>query len=381
MKPILLLTAISCSALSLFAQPDPYLLKDFKKINSPAICVTFSPDGKSLLAGYNDGFARIINIQDGSYSDAFGDHRKGVKAVEMSSSGKFIITAGDNNLKCWNTSFEQLYVMKDMTTTIMSADLDSSGSYIVAGEFNKTFKLFDAIKGEKIAGFRGHTDVAMTVCFNHDGSKIASASGNGNIRIWDRATQQLLGQLSGQTDDIYSLAFSDDDKYLASGAKDKTINLYDLQNFQLINTLKGHTNQVMDVEFSKDGLHLLSASFDKSIRIWEVKTGKCLYSFIDNKDAVLDVEFSPDGKTFASASFDQSIKLWNFSHEIMVDYYYSPQVITEMQDRVFLPKQKGESKDNYEARQIRAAAMKKEIYERYYQKYLGDLKNGTLPTL
>lgn len=381
MKNILFLLVLMISASPLIAQPDPYLMQNFKKVNSPAVCASYSPDGKTLFIGYNDGNARAINIENGSFGDDFGGHWKGVKAVEMSSNGKFMFTAGDNTLKGWTSDGTQIYVIKDMTTTVMSADLDSSGRYIVAGEFNKTFKLFDAVKGEKIADFRGHTDVAMTVCFNHDGSKIASAAGNGNIRIWDRETQQALAQLNGQSMDIYSLAFSNDDRYLASGSKDKTINIYDLRDNKLINTLKGHTNQVMDVEFSKDGLHLLSCSFDKSIRLWEVQTGKCLYTFIDHNEAVLDVEFSPDGKMFASASFDQSVKIWDFSHEIMVDFYYSPQVIEEMQNRVFLPKQKGEAKDTYDARSAKAAKMKMEIYDRYYQKYISDLKNNTLPTI
>jgi len=381
MKKIILLTTLFINVSILSAQQDPYLLKDFKKVNSPAICVSYSPDGNSLLAGYNDGNARIISIADGTYSEAFGGHWKGVKAVEMSNDGKFIFTAGDNTLKGWTPDLKQIYNGKDMTTTIMSADLDSTGKYIVAGEFSKTFKVFDALKGARLAEFRGHTDVAMTVCFNRSGSLIASASGNGNIRIWERESQKLVAQLNGQTVDIYSLALSNDSKFLASGAKDKTINIYDLKENKLIRVLKGHSNQIMDVEFSPDGLFLLSASFDLTIRLWELQTGKCLYTFFDNKEAVMDVEFSPDGKTFASASFDQSIKVWNFSHEIMVDFYYSPQINDEMQDAVFLPKQKGEAKDSYEIRQVKAAQMKKEIYERYYEKYLGDLRNGTLPTI
>lgn len=377
----LLLLLLFISRAPLFSQPDPYLLKEYKKSGSPAVCVSFSPDGKSLLAGYNDGNARIITIESGSTGEGFGGHWKGVKAVEMSRDGKFIFTAGDNTLKAWTPDGQALYVIKDMTTTIMSADLDSTGKYIVAGEFNKTFKLYDALKGEKIRDYRGHTDVAMTVCFNRGGNLIASASANGNIRVWDRETQEVLTQLSGQQDDIYTLAFSNDGHYLASGSKDKTINIYDLQKKELMQVIKGHTNQVMDVEFSPDGLHLLSASFDQSIRLWELKTGKCLYTFIDHEDAVMDIEFSPEGNTFATASFDQSVKLWNFSKEIFVDYYYSPLVIEELSAPEFLPRQKGESKEVYEARKTKSDALRKEIYEKYYQKYLMDLKEGTLPTL
>ncbi len=374
------LLALILSA-NLFAQPDPYLLHDLKKVNSPAVCVSYTPDGKSLVVGYNDGNARLISIEDEKYGEAFGGHWKGVKAAEMSRNGKFIITAGDNTLKCWTPDGQQIWINKEMTTTIMSADIDSSGKYLVAGEFNKTFKLFDAITGDKISDFRGHTDVAMTVCFSPDGSKIASASGNGDIRIWDRESQTLLAQLNGQSQDIYSLAFSDDGKYLASGSKDKTINIYDLQKYKLFTVLKGHTNQIMDVGFSRDGLHLVSTSFDKSIRIWEIPTGKCLYTFIDHKEPVLGVAFSPDGTTFATASFDETVKVWSFSHEIFVDYYYSPEVIEEMDNIVFHERQKGESKDNYEKRQARAAIKKQEIYDRYYEKYMNDLKNGTLPSL
>jgi WD40 repeat protein len=381
MKRIFLLPTLALLSAILSAQPDPYLLKDFKKVNSPANCVSFSADGKSLVAGYNDGNARIINIEDESYGPAFGGHWKGVKAAEISPDGKFIITAGDNTLKCWSPEGVQLYIIKEMTTTVMSADLDSTGRYLVAGEFNKTFKLYDAPKGSKITDFRGHTDVAMTVCFNHSGSLIASADASGHIKIWDTESKQLLYELTGQKVEIYSIAFSEDGHYLASGLKDKTINIYDLQEKKLIRTLTGHTNQIMDVEFSKDGLHLLSCSFDKTIRLWELPTGKCLYTFIDHEESVLDLKFSPDGNTFASASFDQTVKLWNFSHEIMVDYYYSPNVIEEMQAAEFLPKQKGESGDKYKARQAKSKEMKKEIYERYYQKYLVDLKNGTLPTI
>ena len=51
------------------------------------------------------------------------------------------------------------------------------------------------------------------------------------------------------------------------------------------------------------------------------------------------------------------------------------------ENKDFLPKQKSESKADFEARQTRAAAIKEEIYTRYYIKYLEDLKNRTLPTL
>ncbi len=186
--------------------------------------------------------------------------------------------------------------------------------------------------------------------------------------------------LPGHESDIYAVKFSPDGNLLASCGKDKTIHLYDLREGKLLRTLKGHSKYVIDIAFSPDGLHLLSASLDEEIRLWEVATGATLYSFIDHEGPVTHVTFSPDGNIFASSSLDKTIKIWRFSKEIIADFYYSPQIIEKMRKMdVFLPKQKGESSSDFKARQEKAEAARKAIYEEFYNTYLDDLKKGTLP--
>jgi WD40 repeat protein len=222
MKKLLFILSILYGFSLLFAQKDPYLLRNFNKVNSPVLSVSYSPDGVFLLAGYNDGSGRLIRIENENYESTYTGHWKGIQAIEMASSGKFVMTAGDNTIKIWSPEGKELNTFKDHTTTIMTADLDSTGKYIVAGAFNKTFKLMDAIKGGKAEDMRGHTDVVMTVCFNRGGTKIASASGDNQIWIWDFATRQVEMKLNGQVEDIYCLDFSPDGTKLASGSKDKT---------------------------------------------------------------------------------------------------------------------------------------------------------------
>ncbi len=381
MKHIFLLLSILTGFSFPNVQKDPYLLHTFNRVNSPVLSVSYSPDGLFILAGYNDGNGRLIRIEDENYTANYSGHWKGIQAIEMSNSGKFVMTAGDNTVKIWTPDGKEIKSFSDHTTTIWSADLDSTGKYIVTGAFNKTFKLMNVVTGEKAEDMRGHSDVVMTVCFNRKGTKIASASGNHEIWIWDLATRQVEQKLNGQSEDIYCLDFNPDGTMLASGSKDKTIRIFNLQDGNLLQILKGHSSHILDVEFSPDGQHLLSCSFDHSIRLWEIPTGKILYTFIDHKDAVLDLAFNPDGKTFASASNDKTIKIWSFSPEIFVNYYYSPQISSEMEARKeFLPKEKSESKSDYEARLNKASALKEEIYAKYYKLYIENLKSGTLPS-
>jgi WD40 repeat protein len=381
MKKLLLLFLICSSFSGLTAQKDPDLLSNFNKVNSPVLSLSYSPDGLNLLAGYNDGSGRMIHIENESYISTYSGHWKGIQAIEMANTGKFVMTAGENTVKIWTPEGKELKTFSDHTTTIWSAEIDSSGKFVVAGAFNKTFKLMNVLEGGKAEDMRGHSDVAMTVCFNRGGTKIASASGNQEIWIWDFASRKVEMKLNGPAEDVYCLDFSPDGKLLASGSKDKTIRIYELKEGKLLYILKGHTNHVIDVEFHPDGQHLLSCSFDQSIRLWEIPTARTIYSYIDHKDAVLDIAFSPDGNTFASASNDKTIKIWKYSTDLFVDYYYSSQVKLEMEGETeFLPRQKNEEKNIYDARLAKAEAMKKEIYEKYYNKYLEDLKNGTLPS-
>ncbi|HYW94149.1 MAG TPA: WD40 repeat domain-containing protein [Bacteroidales bacterium] len=378
MKKSFLPIALLFFSLSLFAQEDPYLLKNIRNRDG-VNCVTFSPDGSKILAGYSDGSARIYDVASEKEELKVEGHWKAVNAVAFDPKGRYFLTAGDNTIKIWSPEGKQIYNLKDHTTTIVSVDIDSTGEFMVSGAISKIFKQWNVLKGEVIRNFKGHDDVAMAVCFSRDGKRIASGSGDHTIKIWDASTGKELMSLPGHDSDIYDVEFSPDGKLLASCGKDKTIHIYDLETGQLSQTLKGHNQYVIDITFSPDGLHLLSSSLDQEIRLWEVATGKSIYVFIDHEAPVTHVAFSPDGKRFASGSQDKTIKIWRYSKEIVADYYYSPQIIEKMNSMdIFLPRQKGESGSEYKARQEKAEKVKTDLYEDYYNKYLDDLSGGNL---
>ena len=86
---------------------------------------------------------------------------------------------------------------------------------------------------------------------------------------------------------------------------------------------------------------------------------------------MLDVEFHPDGGSFYSISKAGYLTRWDLNPEIFVLRYYGTPYQEELSaDPLFLPKQKGESKKNYQARQTEADQKKSEIIERYYQQYM-----------
>ncbi len=378
MKRLLLYHFLLTACISLSAQKDPYLLQSISK-GDEVNCVAYSPDGTRIIAGYNDGSARIIELASGKVEQEVKGHWKAVNAVAFDPKGRYFMTAGDNTIKIWSPDGQQIYNLKDHTTTIVSVDIDTSGVNMVSGAISHIFKQWNVLKGEVVRNYGAHTDVAMAVAFSKDGKFIASGSGDHTIKIWDAASGVEVKSLPGHSGDIYDVEFSPDGKKLASCGKDNTIHIYDLDEGKLLLTLKGHKNYIISLAFSTDGLHLLSASLDEEIRMWEVETGQTIYSFIDHKAPVTHLAFSPDGQTFASSSQDKTIKIWKFSKEIVADFYYSPEIIERMSGmEIFSPRQKGESTSDYRERQLKAEEARTGVYDEFYNRYLEDLKKGEL---
>lgn len=364
---------------SVIAQDDPYLLKDLK-IGDEVNAVTWFPNGQKILIGIFDGTVETLDLESEKVELSFKEHWKGIMDLAVDPSGKFFVTAGDNTIKVWDLEGNEISRMPGHTTTIYSIDIDPTGKFLVSGAINKVFKYWEIKTGKLLLDMKAHNDVAMAVAFSNNGKFIASGSGDHTIKIWKAGTDSVLMTLKGHSKDIYAVTFSHNDRYLASCSQDRTVRIYDLEKGELYKILSGHKNFVMDIEFTPDDLHLVSCSFDKEIRLWEVPTGKTLYSFIDHDAEITDLSFSPDGKSFASVSYDKTVKIWKYSPEIFVDYYYSDEIIEEMSDNdIFLPRQKGESRADYEDRKNEAANIKEKIYNDYYSRYLNELKTGALP--
>ncbi len=380
MKPTFCIILNCIILVNLYSQKDPYLLKDLKKFKSETLSVTYSPDGKQLLAGFNDGSAMLIDVETEAVLLTLKDHWKGVVEVVMDPLSRYFITAGDNTIKVYTMEGVLVHNLKDQTSTIWSVDTDNTGQYLITGAISRIFKLFDVIEGKKIADFSDHTDVVMAACFSPDGKLIASAS-PGTVKIRELATQEIIMTFPSHSEDIYVITFSPDGKLLATGSKDKTIRLYDTELKKQVAEYKGHKDLIMDMAFSPDGTYLLSCSFDQTVRLWEVPTGKTLYTFIDHSLQVTGIAFHPDGRRFATTSMDKTIKIWDLSPDIFAGFYFHDEIAGELNNYadLFQPRQKGEAKQDFEARNAKAQEVRKEVYGRYYEKYRECLGEKRLP--
>ncbi len=355
------------------AQEGSYILKR-QLFKVPLTSVNISPDGKVLLAGFDDGSFRLLDPDSfHTLLEVKDAHDKAVNAMDMPPNMDFILTAGRNYIKLWDRDGNYLFDWKGHATTIWNAEISKDGKWAVSSAMNKTFLLWDVYNSVIIERMRGHQDVCMSVCISPDNKRIASGSNDLSIRIWDVETRQVISELHGPTQDIYDVEFSPDSRLLVACSKDKSARLYDLKENKLLFILKGHRDMVMEAEFSPDGNYLVSGSADHSLILWDVQTGERIHHFLDNEQAVMDLVFHPDGHSFYSITYAGDLTRWSLDPEIFVLKYYEDAYREELAaDPVFESRRKGEFKKEYMTRMDEAALKKAIIIDRYYERYLSE---------
>ena len=245
----------------------------------PVSGVAFSPDGRTIVSGSNDGSVWVWNVKTGEHRQILTAEQEWVSSVAFSPDGKII----------------------------------ASGGACVEG-MCPGITLLDTQTGKRLKSFGG-LYTTLSVCFSPDGKTLASSGDEwgSNIRLWDVQTGELLKTLKKRTAfedfkgrDVNSVVFSPDGKTIASGSGNGTIRLWNANTGEFIKYLVGHTKSVNSVAFSPNGNTLISTGED-GVCLWDVNTGEYIDEF---QIPAVSAAFSPDGKTCAIAN-ETGISVWN----------------------------------------------------------------------
>jgi len=288
--------------------------------HSDAVCsVAYSPDGRILASGSNDGTMRIWDARTGEkIMSPLTSDGSGVYSVVFAPNGERIASGMCGGaVYVWDvpTGRTVLQPMVGHSDSVRSVEFSPDGLYLASASRDTTVRLWEAETGRLREIMHGHVGGVNAITFSPDGQILASCGDDQTIRLWNAATGEPAAQpLRDHIDHIYSVTFSPDGTKLASGSKDFTIRLWETQNGKNIATLRGHAAMVRSVQFSPDGRSLVSASDDCSVRLWTLRYGGSEASSIvlgGHAAAVRSATFSSNGLYIASASDDRTIRIWH----------------------------------------------------------------------
>ncbi|WP_372504838.1 WD40 repeat domain-containing protein [Lentzea flava] len=290
---------------------------------------------------------------------------RGVPAVSFSPDGKVLVAGSlDRALRSWDISAprapkpaRELTGAFDLKITATAFSPD--GAHLVVGSADSTLRVLDAASWTTVEVL-DHPDVVTWAVFSDNGKSIVSAATDGTARVWKLATAlprraaapifdtkfdgsgrelavfaeggvtlwdtsapsspaPLGGTLTG-AGAVFSGAgdLSGDGNLLAAGTMGGEVHLLDVSDRgrpRLRARLGGSHEEVMAVAFSPDRSRLAAAGRDSSIRVWDVTGGEPqLITVLDApREVVLDLDWNPAGTLLAAASADTTVYLFDLA--------------------------------------------------------------------
>ncbi len=272
--------------------------------DSQVIDCTYSPDGKTYVAGLIDGTISVYDTLKWTKIYTLNGHTGPVMSVAYSPDGQQIASGGDDcAMFIWDVRSGQLiHTLSGHNHQVSHVAYSPNGQQIASGCGDGTLRLWDARSGQLSYALNAHIYLMRAMAYSPDGKQIASSSDDRTVKLWDTQAGELRHTLSGHTNGVWRVAYSPDGQQIASGDYDGTVRSWDVQSGKLKYTLNGHTNSVQSVVYSPNGQQIASSSNDNTVRLWDAQSGQLNHTLNEHNSYVSQVTYSPNGQQIAFAS-------------------------------------------------------------------------------
>jgi WD40 repeat protein len=274
----------------------------YRVINSAEI----SPDGRRIATVHGQGWSlgggtlRIWDAENGKPLQVIQNKGRVMWQVSWSPDGKYLATGEQDGMaELWDAaSLQPIHKLQGSGGFIANLIWSPDGKRIAAGDDKGMLRAWDVLSGNLLYAQPVHTNNLKATAWSPDGRLIATGGWDNKIRVVDAATGLIRSEFS-DTSYLDSVAWSADSRLLASGGLSNRVKIFDVSLGKELFDLGGHKNSVRGVAFSPDGRLLASVAADDSLRVWDVSSGKLLQA-LDNLGYEQNLSWSPDGRQLAS---------------------------------------------------------------------------------
>lgn len=274
----------------------------------------FSPDGR-IIASVSDG---NLQFWDAATREPLSDvleHQSSVNWMAFSPDGKYLVTASDN-AHIWDvSSYSRVHTLPhDSSLEFAQFSFDSTRMLTVSDDLVRVWKM-DA--NPDLTLTIAHERNVDAAAFTTDGNRILTSSDQITL-AWDAATGERIGEpltIDDTDHNVSTIVIPYDDEPFVLTAVDDVVFPWDLDTLTPRWRPMLHDFWINSIDFSPDSRWIVAASNDGMARVWDSETGMPISRPMTvcegYSDEVIAAVFSPDGRYVATACDNGTAKIWN----------------------------------------------------------------------
>jgi len=268
---------------------DAYKLQELLRIQVPNLtchCVLLSPDGSSIISGWDDGKVRAFLPQSGNLAYVITDAHQGavtsLYCCQGEGDGKFRLISGgdDGRVRIW-----------EVTTN-----------------YNGTNS------ARMLTTLKEHKSAVTSIASTRDDTEFVSASADGSCIVWD-AQRKVRDNAFFDTTMFRSIVYHPDESQLLTCGSDRKITYWDASDCNAIRVIEGGDAELNALDIEPDGLLFVSGGNDKLVKVWHYDDGILTAVGRGHSGGINRLKISPNQKTIVSVGAEGAIFVWLMPEE------------------------------------------------------------------
>ncbi|HET9143792.1 hypothetical protein [Actinophytocola sp.] len=276
--------------------------------------LVFTPDGRRLVSGSYDGTLRVWALDRAEPPIVLRGHKGWVGDVAMAPDGRYVASAADEGVRVWDLAApdaEPVLLTGHDDKRYNSVAFSPDGRYLATtGHRDGVLLIRDRTGGGAPVVQRAEPGSQGELAYAPDGRHLISSSLDGSVRVWDPTGATAPVALRGHQGQVLAVAYAPDGRTLASGGQDGTIRVLAAGSDTNPIVLRGHRGEVWSVSYSPDSRRLASVGTDGMLRLWSVTPPGDPMLLRGHDGATWSARFTPDGTRIVSGGADHTIRIW-----------------------------------------------------------------------